>query len=511
MKNTIKNLIAVVLCLSVLTILPLRGVSPAAGRAAAAEHIDGYINDILAFQLKQTNTKNIQTFINKTVTDGAAGSYDWYAFGLMQSGSPYDFSAYARALAKNSKTNNHFNAVEKERCCLILTAFGTEDAFIADTLDTCTGELGIMSYIFALHIMNTGISCTRFSARETTETLLGMRSPEGGWSLTGTGIDPDVTAMTIQAIAPYYQTDEKVKIAVDEALKNLSSAQTENGGFRSYGTENPESCAQVLIALTSLGISPFADERFIKNGNTVLDAMLSFRLGDGSFEHFRGKGYNFKATEQAFYALVALQRYIEGKTPFFLPDKHTLTPPKPTEEKTTKKPSGKPSSPTTQTEKTTRTDPRSETASAATTTAVVTEKTDVTTAPQSTTSPRPAEPSRSLQEGTTTPATRAAQTATTATATAVSDNSTVPPVSVESSAIEEPASVSFPEQTSEESISSFSNENLLPGNNAGDAKKVIEFLDSALRFFGAGVIITLLVITTLIVALIVFLKKKHKK
>ena len=45
----------------------------------------------------------------------------------------------------------------------------------------------------------------------------------------------------------------------------MSNAQNENGGFASWGSVNSESCAQVLVALTSLGIDPTNDERFIKN------------------------------------------------------------------------------------------------------------------------------------------------------------------------------------------------------------------------------------------------------
>ena len=84
------------------------------------------------------------------------------------------------------------------------------------------------------------------------------------------------------------------------------------------GTESSESCAQVLTALCSLGIDPQSDSRFIKNGNTVLDNLMSFRQEDGGFVHaYLYDASNpasipdesdFLAGGQAAYALTAFCR-----------------------------------------------------------------------------------------------------------------------------------------------------------------------------------------------------------
>ena len=47
-----------------------------------------------------------------------------------------------------------------------------------------------------------------------------------------------------------------------------------NGDFATYGLFNCESTAQVLTALTSLGLDPLKDARFIKNGKTVLEMTI---------------------------------------------------------------------------------------------------------------------------------------------------------------------------------------------------------------------------------------------
>lgn len=88
------------------------------------------------------------------------------------------------------------------------------------------------------------------------DAILAAQLSDGGWNVNGNGSDADMTAMAIQALAPYYNSNAKVKSAVDDALKRLSKMQEGNGGYTSWGTANAESVAQVIVALTSLGIDP---------------------------------------------------------------------------------------------------------------------------------------------------------------------------------------------------------------------------------------------------------------
>ncbi|MFQ7103154.1 MAG: hypothetical protein ACLRQA_08925, partial [Anaerovoracaceae bacterium] len=139
----------------------------------------------------------------------------------------------------------------------------------------------------------------------------------GGWALSGTAADPDITAMAIQSLAPYYDSDADVKEAVDKAVEKLSQIQKSDGGFASWGTVNSESCAQVIVALTALGIDPDEDERFIKNGRSVVDAMMTFAVDGGGFRHVSSGSVNGMATEQAYYALAAYDRFLQGKTSLY--------------------------------------------------------------------------------------------------------------------------------------------------------------------------------------------------
>ena len=145
--------------------------------------------------------------------------------------------------------------------------------------------------------------------------ILDKQLSDGGWALSGEKSDPDVTAMVIQAFSKY-QDDDKVKTATEKALDLLSGVQNKKGGFSTYGEETSESSAQVIVALCELGIS-VDDKRFVKNGNTVFDNLLTFYDGEKGFSHTKGGEVNLMATEQAFYALVALQRMNDGRNSLY--------------------------------------------------------------------------------------------------------------------------------------------------------------------------------------------------
>lgn len=140
--------------------------------------------------------------------------------------------------------------------------------------------------------------------------ILEKQISDGGWAMSGNVADPDITAMALCALSDY-RDDEKVREATEKALSKMSEIQNENGGFSSGGIENAESDAQMTVALTSLGI-PLSDPRFVKNGRSVLDSMLTY-YENGGFKHIHGGKVNQMATEQAFYALVAVKRFNDGK------------------------------------------------------------------------------------------------------------------------------------------------------------------------------------------------------
>ena len=182
---------------------------------------------------------------------------------------------------------------------------------------------GLNGPIWALIALNTdgyADSSAEFkkTAKEYISYILDAEKDGGGWSLNSseTNADADITGMALTALAPYYKGDSRVKEAADRALAWLSEVQKDDGAYASWGTVNSESCAQVTVALTSLGIDPNKDERFIKNGKSVIDGLLGFYT-DGGFKHVSTGKLNAMATEQGYYALTAYFRFTGGKTSLY--------------------------------------------------------------------------------------------------------------------------------------------------------------------------------------------------
>ena len=139
--------------------------------------------------------------------------------------------------------------------------------------------------------------------------LLNNSCDKGGWVYggdTSAAADVDMTAMVIQALAPYYSTDTRVKDAVDSGLAVLKSRQERTGGFSSSGSYNAESTAQVIVALTALGIDPTK----WTNADPI-DALLHFYNSKSAmFRHSVNGADDQMATEQSAYALVAYRRFV---------------------------------------------------------------------------------------------------------------------------------------------------------------------------------------------------------
>lgn len=235
---------------------------------------------------------------------------------------------------------------ENSRAILALTSIGV-DAANVEGYDL-TAVLSDLSYvkkqglngpIWALIALDSGnykipqLTSGNTASQTTREGLLAYilsrELTSGGFNLTknnAQGADPDVTAMALQAFAPYYtgrisigtELSQQIKEAVERNLQVLSGMQKSSGAYSSYGSENVESTAQVLVALSSLGIDGRTDSRFIKNGHSVLAGLEQFYLtGKGTFEHVASDGGNQMATEQAFYALVSYDRYMNKKNTLY--------------------------------------------------------------------------------------------------------------------------------------------------------------------------------------------------
>ncbi len=308
-------------------IIATAGFIPAVAYGSNAKQ---YEKGIIEYNLQKSSADSVQEWINGDLTHNAGAGSEWYIIALSNNGK-YDFSDYKKALNGYLSKNEIGSASSRLKYALTYIAIGDNtNPYINKVLADSIGEQGIMSLVFGLHLLNNGYASDKHSLNGLVDEILSFQHTDGGWSVAGEYGDVDVTAMTVQALAVHYNDNPAVESSVNDALEFLSARQLENGGYSAYGVENPESAAQVVIAVSSLGIDVCEDNRFIKNGNTVFDGMNSFLLADGSFCHREGGASDSTAAAQVLSASIAYENAKNGKPPFYIFIENRNTSKKPT-------------------------------------------------------------------------------------------------------------------------------------------------------------------------------------
>ncbi len=170
------------------------------------------------------------------------------------------------------------------------------------------------------------------------EVLSYQNTENGGFGLTDNKrVSVDMTAMGIQALANYHNSDEAVKTAVEHAVTYLKHEMNRNCD---YGTS--ESISEVIIALTALGRDPLDKSNgFVKSdARNLFTGLDAYRL-DGGFKHVANQTQpDNMATTQALMAFESYRRLKAGENALYeivskeTPDK-PVDPDKPTEPKPT--------------------------------------------------------------------------------------------------------------------------------------------------------------------------------
>lgn len=259
-----------------------------------------------------TQYETLQEYIDTSLaqTAGTTNS-DWLFIALKRLDENLNSEVYLNAL--NSKPKENFNITDKERVALLYALCGKKSEFTDSILSLEPSILTVNEATYALILLDSNAYTSNILKRnDLINRLISLQLNDGGWALSGTTYDVDITAMTLQALSLYLE-HEDVAASVSKALTLLSSKQTENGDFKSRGTPTCESTAQVIIALYSLGINPKNDSRFIKNGNTLFDGLAHYQTSEGLYSHFIGTAANGIATAQAACALASAHRFESRK------------------------------------------------------------------------------------------------------------------------------------------------------------------------------------------------------
>lgn len=266
-------------------------------------------------------------YLLQTVPQPEVGSVggEWCVLGLARAsrGTESYFDAYRAAARRTVRETggvlHRVKYTEYARMVLALTALGEDPAdfagfnVLAPLSDTKKVLFqGTSGAIWALLALDSNAYAADAARNVYLKAIADGVGSDGGWALVpGDASDADLTATALTALAPY-AAEKDVQSLLDNGLAFLSSIQNADGSFSTSGHATAESTAQVLVTLCTLGISE-TDSRFVKNGTTVLEALLSFQHPDGGFRHEPDDAAaNAMATEQAFYALAAVRRSRSG-------------------------------------------------------------------------------------------------------------------------------------------------------------------------------------------------------
>ena len=301
-----------------------------------------YISDLKLSSAKQNIYQETgDAMANKAQANapkfGSIGG-EWMVLGLARSGREVPnvdayyqnvVAAVQEAIAKprNDGRLDATKSTENSRLILALTAIGKDPSNVGGY--NLFKDLGDMKYVtyqgtngpaFALLALDSGNYEPYAGGDVTREALITklveLQMSSGGWYISDSNkvADIDMTAMVVQALAPYYDTNESAKTSVDKALAWLLNQQNSDGSFGSTSETN----AQIVVMLCALNRDPSSDSQFTKDGKSPLDVLCSYYDSNGNFKHsLTGSTTEHSpqmTNEQAFYALVAFNRLKNGQT-----------------------------------------------------------------------------------------------------------------------------------------------------------------------------------------------------
>lgn len=328
-------------------------------------NLDNEINDVHQYFVEKSGAEEGKLFESRNVAAGEPAS-NWMAITLKASGCEEDYSNYKKVLEREIVRQYEEQgglgeklATDWQRTILAFvacggnpirvgkTSEGKEINLIADGIYDWNqtddiGSQGNNAVIYGLLALDsknfeTPEKC-RYGREELLTKLFSHLNSSGTFGQEDDQeANIDMTAMALQALAPYYLDKElsgkeyilkdgksiSIKDFVNKSLEYLSENQQAGGMYIAGDGYASESISQVIIALCSLGIDPAKDERFIKTGRSTIDALMQFKKDDGGFSHTLdgddelSNESEFLSTQQAGLAFAAIKKFREDKKRVF--------------------------------------------------------------------------------------------------------------------------------------------------------------------------------------------------
>ncbi|CEO89519.1 hypothetical protein [Syntrophaceticus schinkii] len=240
--------------------------------AAFAEHrdysqpeIQQNIEKIIAWK-KSVNKNAKGNLISNEILAGAGTEVsDWYVFAVGRLGIQDNTQAYLEMVKqnitkryKNEGKLDNTKATEWHRIALAVLSVGGDPTQIGTDSDhnpinliadgVCyrgrtkpLSEQGVNGLIWGLITLDSMRYRTPADAMDTRDTIipeiLAQQLKDGGFSLDGEQIDPDITAMAIQALAPYYNSEQIYTYVCKWNNKETKASVRQSPGTIIHSTE----------------------------------------------------------------------------------------------------------------------------------------------------------------------------------------------------------------------------------------------------------------------------------
>lgn len=340
------------LMLAIILLIDILLIPTASADEKIINELEELSTEIINWKKSDMQMSSKDNLLNGPFLENAGSSSgDWFPIGIGRLGYKDDYDAYlavindsiAKRYTEEYKLNK-IKATEWHRISLAVLAVGGDPTamgpdksidLIADGTYNRSeimdiGKQGINGLIWGLLTLDSmryKIPKDAVDSREgLIERILISQLEDGGFSLKRPPSDVDITGMTLQALAPYYNSEKiytytreidnqkreiRVRDVVDEALEFLANENLDSS----------ESVVQVIVALTALQIDPLSKE-FNQDDQTLFDQLKEFQLKDGGFIHSdtydeenptsNPDKSNSMASEQTLYGFVSMLRYYKN-------------------------------------------------------------------------------------------------------------------------------------------------------------------------------------------------------
>lgn len=286
-------------------------------------------------QLTEDGIRSAQNYLLENIGDGYVYGNEWEVFSLIRSGKSVETNDYLDSVEEKYTSELDETGIDTKPTTIarVAVALGTIGVDASDFREIDLIEMlyssnrigeGGNEPMWALIAMDSRDYAVPENAKWTRDKLVSeiltkyQNAETGAFGLNdNVTTSIDMTAMALQALAPYYEQRKDVADAVDKALEYLKGEMNREGG---YGT-NVEAAAQVLTALTALGIDPTdMEEGFAKSeARNLITNIMSFKVTEGNgFKHTSDalKAQNMSSV-QALYSLESYRRLAAGENVLF--------------------------------------------------------------------------------------------------------------------------------------------------------------------------------------------------